>query len=265
VIKFDLSDPASAYVFGFMQADGHHSARSANRGQVSIEIKAKDADVLYDMQRAIPWRTSITFARPRATNVSASYESATLALYLLEGRTRLLELGLPTGPKSKIIAPPGEPFSHSDYLRGLYDGDGSVGFLMDGRPYVSFATASPAIAAFVCDEIFRVTGRRRTARPSHGSAIANVVVMNDTAAEFARWLYGDACISMQRKREAAQAVAAWERPAGMRPSIARIAWTAAEDVIAKLGIPEKDAARRLERTVASVNSRRRKLRRLEAA
>ena len=37
---FDLADPASAYVFGFLQADGTHYAGKGRKGRVSVEIKA---------------------------------------------------------------------------------------------------------------------------------------------------------------------------------------------------------------------------------
>ena len=59
--KFDLRDPASAYVFGFMQADGHHYAGKGQKGSITIEIKAQDADLLRAMQQVLPWRTSVTF------------------------------------------------------------------------------------------------------------------------------------------------------------------------------------------------------------
>jgi hypothetical protein len=162
---FDLRDPASAYVFGFMQADGHHRAGPGRKGSITVEIKAQDADLLRAMQAALPWPTSVSF-RTRSTNFKQSAEYATLTLCGLAGRTRLLELGLPCGRKSAIIAPPPEPFSHRDYLRGLFDADGSVGFTGTGLPFLSIVTASPAIAGFTCQEMLRVTGARRSARPN---------------------------------------------------------------------------------------------------
>src|SRR4029077_1599876 len=95
---FNLTDPASAYVFGFMQADGHHYSGKGRKGRISVEIKADDAELLYAMQAVIPWPTSVNY-RTRTTNFAASAHSAVLNLCLLEARTRLLELGLPTGRK----------------------------------------------------------------------------------------------------------------------------------------------------------------------
>ena len=258
--KFDLRDPASAYVFGFMQADGHHYAGSRNRGSISIEIKRQDADLLRAMQEILPWPTSISF-RTRSTNFKESADYTRLALYALPGRMRLLELGLPCGRKSARIAPPAEPFSHSDYLRGLFDADGSVGFTGKGIPFLSIVTASPAIAEFTCEEVLRVTGTRRAARPNKRDGVMNIMVAYDPAAELARWLYQDACIALARKRAAGLAVATWERPDGMRARSAPKRWTPAEDAIV-LRMTQQDAARELGRTVQSVNLRRWRLRRM---
>lgn len=252
--RFDLDDPASAYVFGFMQADGHHYAGRGQKGRISVEIKAKDADLLRAMQRVIPWRTTITF-RTRTTNFAESADSAVLNLCSLEGRSRLLELGLPVGRKSAVIAPPTEPFSHSDYLRGLFDADGSVGFAVNGMPFLSIVTASQAIAEFVAAEILRITGARRTVRPNKRDGVVNLMVANDPAAVLARWLYEDACIALERKQSAAVAVASWKRPQGMRARSAPKRWTAADDAVV-MRLPEGEAARQLSRTVQSVHVRR---------
>jgi hypothetical protein len=252
---FDLSDPASAYVFGFIQADGHHSAGKGRKGRISVEIKAEDVQLLRDMQPVLPWRTSITF-RTRITNFSSSaYNTAVLGLCMLEGRARFLELGLPVGRKSAIIAPPTEPFSHSDYLRGVIDADGSVGFTAKGWPFISLVTASPAIAEFTCAEILRITGAVRTARPNARDGVMNVMIASDPATKFARWLYEGACIGLERKREAALTIANWERPAGMRAWSKRKRWTPAEDAVI-LRMSLEDAAKILGRTEKSVHMRR---------
>jgi len=259
-VRFDLRDPASAYVFGFMQADGHHRASSRNRGDVSIEIKAEDAGLLRAMQKVIPWATTLTF-RTRTTNFAVASQQATLRLFAREARTQLLALGLPVGRKSAVIAPPAEPFSHSDYMRGLYDADGSVGFTGTGLPFVSIVTTSPAIAEFARTEILRVTGAVRAANPNKRDGVVNLMVASDPAATFARWLYEDACIALERKRAAGLAVAAWERPAGMRARAARKGWAAEEDAIV-FTMPQAEAARRLGRTVQSVSMRRWRLRQI---
>jgi hypothetical protein len=258
MLPFDLRDPGNAYIFGFMQADGHHRAESRQRGYVSIEIKAQDADLLRAMQRVIPWKTTLTF-RTRTTNFAEAAESAILRLFALDARLRLIELGLPVGRKSAIIAPLVEPFSHRDYLRGLIDADGSVGFTSTGIPFVSIVSASLAIAEFVCVEIRRITGAQRTVRPNKRDGVVNLMVASDPAATFARWLYEDACIALARKQAAGLAVAAWKRPEGMRARSQPRRWTPEEDAVV-LRMSQRDAVRELGRTVQSVNIRRWRLR-----
>lgn len=255
---FDLTDPASAYVFGFMQADGHHRAGPGQKGYVSIEIKAQDAELLRAMQEVIPRPTTLTF-RTRTTNFKASAEQATLRLFAFDARRQLLALGLPVGRKSAIIAPPAEPFSHSDYVRGLFDADGSVGFAAGGMPFLSLVTTSPAILEFTRAEILRITGAERDARPNKRDKAVNLMIARDPAAAFARWLYEDAGIALARKRAAGLAVAAWERPAGMRARSVHKFWTAEEDAIVRQ-LPQDEAAERLGRTVKSVHMRAWRLR-----
>ena len=260
---FNLADPAYAYIFGFMQADGHHYAGRGKKGAITIEINARDVELLRAMQVILPWRTSISF-RTRATNFSKSVNLATLTLCGLEGRMRLLELGLPVGRKSAIIAPPAEPFSHRDYLRGLFDADGSVGFTASGLPFLSIVTASHAIADFTCTEILDITGVARTTRPNKRDGVMNVMIASDPAAVFAHWLYADARIALARKRATALAVAAWKRPTGMRIRSSPKRWTPAEDAIV-LKIPQQEAAKRLGRTLRSVNMRKWRLLHPDAA
>jgi hypothetical protein len=255
---FDLRDPACAYVFGFMQADGNHYAGAGQKGRIAVEIKATDVDLLRAMQAVLPWRTSVT-SRSRSTNFARSYESAVLTLCSLDARTRLLELGLPTGRKSAIIAPPTVAFSHRDYLRGIWDADGSVGFTGTGMPFLSIVTASRGLASFVCSEIKCVTGASRTAKPNRRDGIMNIMISNDPAAEFAHWLYADSAIALERKRDAGLAVAAWTRPEGMRARSNHRRWTAAEDAVV-LRMPVREAASLLGRTEKSVNIRRWRLR-----
>jgi hypothetical protein len=255
---FDLCDPASAYVFGFMQADGHHYAGKGQKGRIAIEIKATDAGLLRAMQAILPWSTSVTF-RTRSTNFAESHEAAVLSLCSLDARARLLELGLPTGRKSAVIAPPTVAFSHRDYLRGIWDADGSVGFTGTGMPYLSVVTASQELAKFVCSEIKRITGASRTAKPNRRDGVMNVMLGNDPAAEFAHWLYTNAAIALDRKRDAGLAVAAWTRPEEMRARSTPRRWTETEDAVA-LRMPIREAASQLGRSEKSVNIRRWRLR-----
>ena len=173
-----------------------------------------------------------------------------------------VELGLPTGRKSATVAPPLTPFSVQDYLRGLIDGDGSVGFTRTGRPFVGFVTASQPLAEFFCAQALSVVGTHRTPNRNTRDGVYNLLVAADPAAPLAAWLYPDGCLALERKLEKAAAlVAAWTRPTGMRarPLAGARRWTAQEDADVFTG-SIREAAKRLGRSEKSVNIRRSRLR-----
>jgi len=128
---FDLTIPERAYLFGLLQTDGSHWQGTRNRGRVQLELAAVDAELLEQLVILCPWPSSVRY-RTRDTNFSRGYRSATWCLSSWDARTELTELGLPPGPKAQTVCPPPGPLSERDYLRGLIDGDGSVGFTSAG-------------------------------------------------------------------------------------------------------------------------------------
>ncbi|MEV4254036.1 LAGLIDADG family homing endonuclease [Spirillospora sp. NPDC049652] len=143
-------------------------------------------------------------------------------------------------------------------MRALIDADGSVGFTGKGYPFVSFTTASPRLSAFVCEKVFEVTGVRRTVRPNKRDEIYNLLITCEPAADFARWLYYDGCLALERKYAKAVAVGEWVRPAGMRARSSPRRWAPEEDAVV-LAMSTADAAEKLGRTERSVAIRRYRL------
>lgn len=179
-------------------------------------------------------------------------------LCALEARQQLLELGLPTGRKSSTIAPPAGDYSRIDYLRALIDADGSVGWTGKSYPFVSFVTASEALALHFRDELERLTGVRRTARRNRRDAVYNLLVIKEAAQELAAKVYCGG-LALPCKAAVVVELGTWIRPAGMRVRAQHRRWTADEDdVVLRLSIAE--AAEALGRTPQSVNLRRQRLR-----
>ncbi len=63
----DLTRPEHAYLFGFLQCDGHLSKSARNRGRLSVELSVRDVALLERFQELVPYPTSIT-TRTRGTN-----------------------------------------------------------------------------------------------------------------------------------------------------------------------------------------------------
>ncbi|MCX4811788.1 hypothetical protein OG601_14335 [Streptomyces sp. NBC_01239] len=226
----NLRVPEYAYMFGFLQADGHLHQDTRQRGRLSVEINARDVELLREFQKLTPYYSSIV-ERTRATNFAKSAHSAVWNLWALEARTKINELGLPYGRKSKSIAPPTGEFSKRDYLRGVIDADGSLGYTSQGLPFFSLTTASTAIGAGLCSYAQQITGSERTLKRNTRDAVYNILYTKENAQALAAQLYYPGCLALERKRDAAQLLSSWIRPVGMERRPPRIQWTREMDRI----------------------------------
>ncbi|MER5767752.1 LAGLIDADG family homing endonuclease [Streptomyces sp. NPDC001985] len=255
----DLQDPRYAYMFGFLQADGHLATGTGKKGRLAVELSHRDLAILEAFQRLTPYRTTIR-ERTRTTNFAASHRSAIWTLCSLEARTLLESLGLPPGRKSDRVAPPRVPFSQPDYLRGIIDADGSVGFTATGLPFVSLTTASTAIATFLRDYTERVFGIPRTAKRNARDGVYNLMYMREAGVTLAQHLYPADALALERKKAAAAEVSAWVRPPEMKRAGPRRRWNPAEDHVLLSSPTVADAAALLQRSVSSCLNRRHRLR-----
>ncbi|MFF5522827.1 LAGLIDADG family homing endonuclease [Streptomyces coeruleorubidus] len=246
----DLTVPEYAYMFGFLQADGHLARGSGQKGRLTVELSAQDVALLREFQKLTPYYSSIT-ERTRSTNFADVHTSAIWRLCSLEARNKINALGLPYGHKPRTIAPPSGAFSARDYLRGIIDADGSVGSTSQGFPYISLTTASTAIGAYVCSYAQQVTGATRTLKRNARDGIYNVLYTKENAQRLAADLYYEDCLALERKRVAAASLTAWIRPADMRVAPERRRWSEQEDrVLLRLG-DYVQAAKELGRTEKS--------------
>nr|WP_317453318.1 LAGLIDADG family homing endonuclease [Streptomyces xanthii] len=241
-------------MFGFLQMDGHLQQGTRQRGRLSAELNIRDIGLLHRFQELTPYSSSVT-ERTRATNFAAESHTATWTLCSLEARTRINELGLPYGRKSKKITPPRVPFSRPDYLRGVIDADGSVGHTKDGLPFISLTTASTAIAVYLCFYTKKLTGTSRHPGRNERDGIYNVLYWKETAQALSAHLYYPGCLSLDRKRQAAESLQEWTRPADMKRSPNRRRWKEWEDrVLLKHG-DASAGAEELGRSVQSCHLR----------
>lgn len=254
----ELSEPWVSYFVGLSQTDGHLRETTRNRGRLSIELGRRDEDVLLRLAQLIPCATHID-RRTRETNFARRYDSTILNLHAWEMRKLLKAWGVPVGRKSADVAPPIAEYSEVDYVRGLVDGDGSLGTTGKGLPFVSLNTSSDRMAEYFIDFIHRATGKpRKRNNRNRRDHTYNIVVFREDAVLLARLLYYEGCVSLERKRRSAERMKAWVRPPRMkrRPEARR--WLPEEDKLIQAH-PVEESARRLARTEQSVRTRLRKL------
>ncbi|MFF2508798.1 hypothetical protein ACFVTY_36340 [Streptomyces sp. NPDC058067] len=250
----DLKVPEYAYMFGFLQADGHLAQGAGQKGSLTAEINIRDIGILRRFQELTPYNSSIR-ERTRETNFAKTHHSATWTLCSLEARTKLNELGLPYGRKSKQIAPPRVPFSRRDYLRGMIDADGSVGYTSKDLPFVALTTQSTAIAAYLCFYARKITKVERHPKRNARDGIYNVMYAREAAQKLSAHLYYPGCLALERKQSAADSLIDWTRPADMRAACTKRRWKEWEDRVLLKHNNAADAARELGRTDKSCHLR----------
>lgn len=118
---FELLDSESAYVFGFWMADGsiHHDRH------YKISFSSKDLDHLLSIKKAIS--ASIDIYQSKKNGVLTNYYE--LYIYSKKMFQDIIKLG-GQARKSTILKFPKIPEAFlADFIRGYFDGDGSVHYI----------------------------------------------------------------------------------------------------------------------------------------
>jgi len=259
----DLKIPEMSYLFGFLQADGHLSEDTRNRGKLTIELQEDDQDILKQFQELLPTYSSIRF-REREIFLNGyhypHYKTAIWTFCNQSVRESLNELGIPYGKKNTIVSPPQVPFSAPDYFRGFLDGDGSLGITGNGIPFLGWSTNSADLNEAIVNFITSVTGKQKTVNPNKRDKMYNPTVWKEDAQKIAAVLYYDGCMALKRKTDKAKEVVGWVRPDTMKKvTWQRKKWTPEEDVfINSHSVPE--SMKKLGRNERSIRIRLSRLR-----
>jgi hypothetical protein len=259
MMKIDLENPLYAYMFGFLQADGHLAQGVRQKGRLSLEVSAVDRFILEQFASIVPCYSSVR-ERVRNTNFKVEYRSTVWAVSDLAFREALIALGLPTGRKSISVNLPTQPFSRPDYFRGWIDADGSLGVAGNSLPFVSLTTASDDLAKGYLDFVQEIIGKRKTRERNTRDKIYNLMVWKEDAQSLIEHMYYEKCLALPRKVERAFQAKAWIRPANMRRSPNRKAWTDEQDAFI-LSHSIEDSISALGRTFHSINARIKRLHR----
>ncbi len=203
---FDKIDTeVKAYFLGLLYADGNHYPKTR---KVSIELHSKDVDILEKFKIAIgsnhplyPWK--------RTTKVSKEeHLYYTLGLCNAHFSGRCQELGL-VAAKSLILGPPPEGTIPDNllhhFVRGYFDGDGSLTLMLDRVPRVC-RTSIIGTTAFC--EWCRDVVKQATQQPEVGSVFVNNITKGmsyyrtagvPSMSAFLNFIYRDATIYLDRK------------------------------------------------------------------
>lgn len=238
------------YIFGILVTDGSIEFSSRNRGKVRLEVKYEDRDIVYKLQDRIEGST--VTERTRDTNFKKSYHSICFNNYRIEFRELLLKMGYPTENKSESECPPKTEYDKKEFWRGVFDGDGSIGYTKDGRPFISLITVSNILhdefTYFLKDEleIIRIVNRNKRDNCYIFS------LFDEDAIKFCEYIYREADIYLDRKYNEYKNFSSWKRT---KKKINRRTWTKEEDEFILENTIE-DSMKKLGRTEKSIQLRR---------
>ncbi len=249
----NLKIPEHSYFFGFVQTDGSLAASSRNRGKLQIEIGKMDLHILKSFKKLFPMIYSSIKKRVRDTNFKNNYESYTFGIFNMGFRDEINKLGIPYGKKPEIISPPKSDFCEKDYIRGLVDGDGSVGITKQGLPFISFTVKSEKLKNFFLKVVENIVGERKRLSRNKRDSIYNIMVNREKAQKFIRYLYYPDCLTLKRKLKAAKIALKWKRPKNMKRIFQKF-WERWEDEYI-LAHTTKESCNYLKRTKNSVGMR----------
>lgn len=254
----EILDKDESYLIGLIQTDGHLQKSTRNRGKLQIELNIRDRDILFKIAENLRVNYSIK-ERKRTTNFGYSH-TICLSVFDQNYRRYLVENGVPEGRKSQIIKPPAKKFCEVDYIRGLYDGDGSLGITEKGFPFLSIVTSSDDIKDYLISFIAKTLNKpAKTMNKNKRDNVYNICILNEDAVNIVKILYYENCLGIDRKKEKAQEVIKWVRPdSSKKRATVFKKWSAYEDEVV-LNNNITKASEILNRSYRSVSCRRFKI------
>jgi hypothetical protein len=215
----DINSEFFAYIIGLFQTDGSLTETTRNRGKLSIELNKKDEKILYIIQEELKKYgiTSTITYRKRNTNFKDNYESTVLNIFDFSFRI-FLKRYIPVGKKSDIIKIPKDlKFEYQKhYIRGLFDGDGSLGFEKNNnRPFISLTTSSTDIYNFINEYFYLLTNQKKDLTPNKRDNLYNIMYNIENAQIIADHLYKDSTYYIERKYNTYLKILNWKRPDNM--------------------------------------------------
>ena len=251
----NLKIPEHSYFFGFVQTDGNLNKpfKKRNKGRLGIELGKEDLHILKSFRKLFPMVYSSITERVRDTNFKENHKSCTLTICNMKFRNEINELGVPYGKKPEIISSPKVNFCERDYIRGLVDGDGSVGVTEKRLPFISFTVKSEKLKEYLLNIIEKITGEKKRLSRNRRDNIYNIMLNREKAQRFIKHLYYPGCLVLKRKLEKARITLKWERPKDVKRIFQKF-WEPWEDKYI-LNHPLEESCNYLKRTERSIKMR----------
>lgn len=144
---FKVQSPNMAWLMGFIAADG---TIRKNSNEIKIGLNIKDKEILEKIRQELELETTV-----KEYTTNQGYECCTLAWTCEQHKIDLAEYNI-IPQKTFKLQPPSNLNKeyHIDYVRGYFDGDGSVNLLQGGKALRwQVCSATKEIIQFVIDTL----------------------------------------------------------------------------------------------------------------
>lgn len=187
---FSKWTPESAYVFGFIAADGH--IRSGKMNALQVEIQKQDIDILDNIKSIMKYEGPILLTKRNTVKLQINNKK------IVED---LIAKGIPADDKTHLIKYPASlPRRLSrHFIRGVFDGDGSI--YKHGKYFRIQLLGTYDLLAGIKKQIpLDLTANNITYRGNNGGADIYVfAVAGINAVIIADWMYQGTELYSQRK------------------------------------------------------------------
>lgn len=182
-----MLDKNDSYIYGLLITDGSMYLTTRNRGKVTLEISKKDEDIVMKLNKLIP--KSKIYERVRNTNFKNNSVTKIFSNHQLSFRTKLISQGFPIKDKTINANTPIDYYDEYSFWRGVIDGDGSLGFIKDGTPFISLVTKSEKLKDEFLSFIRKELGIDKHLNRNKRDNIYNIVIKAENAVKLSKLLY----------------------------------------------------------------------------
>lgn len=249
MFEVNLLNETHAYFYGLLLSDGHLELATRNRGRISIEL-ANGCEVLNSLQE---YFGGSRFSRSRKTNFSDNLKIEGWRNSRIEFRSQLMKFGFPPGDKSLTQNVPNSLYNKRGFWRGYIDGNGSMGFTENNRPFLSIATKSSSIAHMWEKFLFNFHIQRNTNRNKRDN-FYNILITTEDAQNVLNYLYNNAEVKMDYNYQNYKNIMNWIRPPNMPKAPPSKQWDHYQDRFI-LNHSIQESIDKLDRTKSSIKNR----------
>jgi hypothetical protein len=193
---FEIWTPESAYIYGLISADGYIKYEHGDRNENSLqfELADYDADILYKIKDILQYEGDVRYSKRNTVKFSIGNKK------LIKD---LIDKGIPKINKTfEIKYPetlPDELFSH--YLRGLFDGDGTIYEDHDILLFRLLGSESllNSIHEKICKLCLDISTNHIQDRNKYGTNVFALSVKNKDSIKIFDFMYKDSTIHLDRK------------------------------------------------------------------